>query len=142
MQPKHNEDLCLDNPKYSSLTPIKQESPSPPLTRSLHQELSRSHASLQINRTVVHLHHPTESVKGDKEERNLNGKDSGTTSTGASPDSSRKWTRNTTKNLEISLLLLITRSNIMTLLMTTSMANQVTPRIFKFSNGISNVTGG
>ena len=30
IQPKHDEDLCLDNPKYSGPTPIKQESPSPP----------------------------------------------------------------------------------------------------------------
>ena len=30
IQPKHEEDLCLDNPKYSGPTPIKQESPSPP----------------------------------------------------------------------------------------------------------------
>lgn len=28
--PHHDKDQCLDNPKYSSPTPIKQESPSPP----------------------------------------------------------------------------------------------------------------
>ena len=28
--PKHNENLCLNNPKYSGPNPIKQESPSPP----------------------------------------------------------------------------------------------------------------
>ena len=29
--PHHDEDQCLNNPKYSGPTPIKQESPSPPL---------------------------------------------------------------------------------------------------------------
>ena len=28
--PKHDENLCLDNPKYSGPNPVKQESPSPP----------------------------------------------------------------------------------------------------------------
>ena len=30
IRPHHNENQCLNNPKYSGPTPIKQESPSPP----------------------------------------------------------------------------------------------------------------
>ena len=30
MRPRHDENQCLDNPKYSGPNPIKQESPSPP----------------------------------------------------------------------------------------------------------------
>ena len=30
MRPRHDENWCLDNPKYSGPNPIKQESPSPP----------------------------------------------------------------------------------------------------------------
>ena len=33
MQPRHDENRCFDNPKYSGPNPIKQESPSPPPLR-------------------------------------------------------------------------------------------------------------
>ena len=102
------------------------------LSKFLHPEPSKNHASPQTTKTVILPPHPTGSIKEGVKERNLNGRNSETMSIKAWSENTRKWTENMTRNSEISPLPLNTRSNTTTQLMTTSMENPVTPKIFDF----------
>ena len=101
-----------------------------PLFKYPHQRLLKNHTSLPIDRAAT-PHYLMESKREDTRGRNLNGRDSKTTSIEVFPDNSRQWTKSTTRNSRTSLSLLTTRSNTMTLHMATSMESQVTLRISK-----------
>ena len=113
-------------------TPLNKSRHLHPPSKSPHQRLLKSHASLPIDKAVTPPHPQTESEKGDERERNLSGKDSKTMSTEVYPDNSRKWMKNMTKSSRISPLPLTIKSSTMTPPMTISMANQATPMIFDF----------
>ena len=123
-------------------TPSNKNLHLPPLSKFPLQRLSKSHTSPPIDKTVTPPHHQTESEKEDERERNPSGGSSKKMLTEVYPDNSGKWTKNTTRSSRISPSLLITKNNMTTLPTITSMENRVTLKIFEFSNGISNITGG
>ena len=129
MQPKHDKNRCLNNPKYLGPNPIKQESPSlPPLQVPPPKTVKKP--CFPPNRQSSNSSSSSTGIrkrgqKGKKPEWKK-------TLTEVYPDNSRKWTKNMSKNSRISPLLLITKSNTMTPPMTISMANQAIPKIFDF----------
>ena len=129
-------------PNIPAQIPLNKNLRLHPLSGYPHQKPLKIHASLLTNKTVTPPPCLMELERGDVKGRNLNGKGSRTMSTEAFPDNSGKWTKNMTRNLKTFPSLLTTKSNTMTLHMTTSMESQVTLKISKIFNGISNVTRG
>ena len=113
-----------------------------PLSEFPLQKLSKNHASPPIDKAATPLPRQMESKREDARERNPNGRDSEITLIEVFPNNSWKWMKNMTKNSRTSLSFLTTRSNTTTPHTTTSMESQVTLKISKISNGISNVTRG
>ena len=130
---------ALTTPNTPVLLPSNKNPHCLPPSKFLHQKPSRNCTSPQTDKTVTLPPHPAESIKGDPRGRNQNGKDSMTMLTKAWSENSRKWTRNMTKNSEISPLLLTIRNSTIKNPMIISTENQATLKIL---NGISKSSRG